>query len=89
MKCPKCQIERDTAFCPQCGIKLDPLKVLLAYCRHRAFEYEKQQRNAQRSPADPAKEKRAADLYEKWQAYVDRLTKAIAALDAAERNGAK
>lgn len=78
VKCPRCGEHFGSPYCPQCGIKLDPLKCLLGYCRNRYYEYRSRSRN-HKDPALPA-------LEEKWRTYTERLELAIAALDAKEAN---
>ncbi len=75
-KCPRCGESTETAYCPDCGIRMDPLKCLLAYCRHRYCEYDKRMQY-HKDPQLPA-------LAEKWKTYVTRLDLAIKALEEKE-----
>ena len=78
--CPHCNKPVDTAFCPGCGLKIEPLKVLLGYCCHRATEY----KNRHHRVTERKEKANLAELRDKWQEYVDRLTTAIKALEREE-----
>ena len=82
--CPACQKPVDTAYCPGCGRRMEPLKALLSYCYHRATEYENRARRK-----EGTEEKEVLEgLHEKWHTYFERLTKAIEALHREEDDDA-
>lgn len=88
MHCPHCTKDVNTAYCPDCGLRMEPLRLLLAYCTHRAYEYEKRRRYTMHPP-DSEEMACIESLHETWSTYSERLTLAIAALHREEDAHAK